>query len=305
MPSATPRIPRAAIQMNSGKKLVIVLGPTAVGKTSYAIRLAKECGSPVISCDSRQIYKEMSIGTAVPSKEELAEVKHYFIQCRSVRDYYTAGLYELDATALVEELFKTHDTLVMCGGSGLYIEAFCNGLDDFPPADPELRASLMDRLEKDGLDALRFDLKVLDPESYEAIDIANPQRVVRALEVTIGTGRKFSSYKSGTPKERPFEMEKIGLSMPREALNSRINARVDRMAEAGLVEEVRGLLPMRELTALRTVGYREIFTYLDGKCTLQEALDAVKLDTRHYAKKQMTWFGRDKSIRWVTVNANE
>jgi tRNA dimethylallyltransferase len=291
--------------MNSGKKLVIVLGPTAVGKTSYAIRLAKECGSPVISCDSRQIYKEMSIGTAVPSKEELAEVKHYFIQCRSVRDYYTAGLYELDATALVEELFKTHDTLVMCGGSGLYIEAFCNGLDDFPPADPELRASLMDRLEKDGLDALRFDLKVLDPESYEAIDIANPQRVVRALEVTIGTGRKFSSYKSGTPKERPFEMEKIGLSMPREALNSRINARVDRMAEAGLVEEVRGLLPMRELTALRTVGYREIFTYLDGKCTLQEALDAVKLDTRHYAKKQMTWFGRDKSIRWVTVNANE
>lgn len=305
MPSATPRIPRAAIQMNSGKKLLIVLGPTAVGKTSYAIRLAKECGSPVISCDSRQIYKEMSIGTAVPSKEELAEVKHYFIQCRSVRDYYTAGLYELDATALVEELFKTHDTLVMCGGSGLYIEAFCNGLDDFPPADPELRASLMDRLEKDGLDALRFDLKVLDPESYEAIDIANPQRVVRALEVTIGTGRKFSSYKSGTPKERPFEMEKIGLSMPREALNSRINARVDRMAEAGLVEEVRGLLPMRELTALRTVGYREIFTYLDGKCTLQEALDAVKLDTRHYAKKQMTWFGRDKSIRWVTVNANE
>ena len=290
--------------MNSGKKLLIVLGPTAVGKTSYAIRLAKECGSPVISCDSRQIYKEMSIGTAVPSKEELAEVKHYFIQCRSVRDYYTAGLYELDATALVEELFKTHDTLVMCGGSGLYIEAFCNGLDDFPPADPELRASLMDRLEKDGLDALRFDLKVLDPESYEAIDIANPQRVVRALEVTIGTGRKFSSYKSGTPKERPFEMEKIGLSMPREALNSRINARVDRMAEAGLVEEVRGLLPMRELTALRTVGYREIFAYLDGKCTLQEALDAVKLDTRHYAKKQMTWFGRDKSIRWVTASAN-
>lgn len=290
--------------MNSGKKLVIVLGPTAVGKTSYAIRLAKECGSPVISCDSRQLYKEMSIGTAVPSKEELAEVKHYFIQCRSVRDHYTAGLYELDATALAEELFKTHDTLVMCGGSGLYIEAFCNGLDDFPPADPELRASLMERLEKDGLEALRFDLKVLDPESYEVIDIANPQRVVRALEVTIGTGRRFSSYKSGTSKERPFEIEKIGLSMPREALNSRINARVDHMAEAGLVEEVRKLLPMRELTALRTVGYREIFTYLDGKCTLQEALEAVKLDTRHYAKKQMTWFGRDKSIRWVTVNAN-
>ena len=288
--------------MNSGKKLVIVLGPTAVGKTSYAIRLAREFGSPVISCDSRQIYKEMTIGTAVPSKEELAEAKHYFIQCKSVRDYYTAGLYELDATALVEELFKTHDTLVMCGGSGLYIEAFCSGLDDFPPADPELRAELMKRLSEEGIGALRFELKALDPESYEAIDIANPQRIVRALEVTIGTGRKFSSYKSGTPKVRQFEIEKIGLTMPREALNSRINARVDRMVESGLVDEVRGLLPMRELTALKTVGYREIFSFLDGRCTLPEAIEAIKLNTRHYAKKQMTWFGRDKSVRWITVN---
>lgn len=287
--------------MTSGKKLIIVLGPTAVGKTSYAIALAKQVGSPVISCDSRQIYKEMRIGTAVPSDEELAEVKHHFIRCRSVKDYYTAGLYELDAMALMDELFKTHDTLVMCGGSGLYIEAVCKGLDDFPPADPELRASLMKRLDEEGLESLRFELGKLDPESYAAIDIANPQRVVRALEVTIGTGRKFSSFKSGTAKQRPFEIEKIGLSMPREALNRRIDERVDRMAEDGLVEEVRSLLPLRELTALRTVGYREVFKYLDGACTLPEALDEIKLDTRHYAKKQMTWFGRDESVRWVNV----
>jgi tRNA dimethylallyltransferase len=299
---ATPTAKAAALPlMTSGKKLIIVLGPTAVGKTSYAIALAKQVGSPVISCDSRQIYKEMRIGTAVPSDEELAEVKHHFIRCRSVKDYYTAGLYELDAMALMDELFKTHDTLVMCGGSGLYIEAVCKGLDDFPPADPELRASLMKRLDEEGLESLRFELGKLDPESYAAIDIANPQRVVRALEVTIGTGRKFSSFKSGTAKQRPFEIEKIGLSMPREALNRRIDERVDRMAEDGLVEEVRSLLPLRELTALRTVGYREVFKYLDGACTLPEALDEVKLDTRHYAKKQMTWFGRDESVRWVNV----
>ena len=284
-----------------GKKLHIVLGPTAVGKTGYAIKLAEKLSSPVISCDSRQIYSEMRIGTAVPSDAELAEVKHYFIRCRSVRDYYTAGLYELDAMKLLATLFESHDELVMCGGSGLYIDAVCNGLDDFPPADEELRSALMKRLDTEGVESLRRDLAALDPESYGAIDIANPQRVVRALEVTIATGRKFSSYKSGTAKNRPFEIEKIGLSMPRDVLYARIGSRVDAMMDAGLEEEAMSLLPLRGLTALRTVGYREFFDVADGKCTVDEAVEAVKLNTRHYAKKQMTWFGRDKSVRWVEV----
>ncbi|MCI2082402.1 MAG: tRNA (adenosine(37)-N6)-dimethylallyltransferase MiaA [Bacteroidales bacterium] len=287
--------------MNSGKRLIIILGPTAVGKTAYAINMAKKVGSPVISCDSRQVYSEMKIGTAVPSPEELAEVRHYFIGCRSVLDYYTAGLYEMDAMALTEELFKTHDTLVMCGGSGLYIDAVCNGLDDFPPADKELRALLMGRLEKEGLESLRRDLAALDPESYAAIDIANPQRVVRALEVTIATGRKFSSYKRGVAKTRPFAIEKIGLTMQRDALYSRIDARVDRMMDEGLEGEVRSLVPYQSLTALRTVGYREIFAFLKGSCSLSEAVDSIKLNTRHYAKKQMTYFGRDASINWINV----
>lgn len=288
------------IQAVENKKLIIVLGPTAVGKTDYAISLAKECGSPVISCDSRQIFKELDIGVARPTPEQLAQVQHYFIATNSVTEHYTAGRYEIEALALIEQLFKTHDVLVMCGGSGLYIDALCNGLDDFPAADLKLREELSVRLEKEGIESLRFELKRLDPASYETIDIANPQRVVRALEVTLQTGRKFSEWKTLPQKQRPFEIEKIGLTRDREELYSRINSRVDKMMQDGLLEEVRGLVQYRNLPALKTVGYRELFDYLDA-ANIAEAVEKIKRNTRHYAKRQMTWWGRDKEIKWMSV----
>ena len=283
-------------------ELVIVLGPTAVGKTAYAIDLALRYGSPVISCDSRQIYREMKIGTAPPSEEEMALVKHYFIGTRSVCDPpYTAGRYELDALALVQELFKNHDTLVMAGGSGLYIDAFCNGLDAFPDVDPSVRQGLLDRLEKEGLEPLRFELRRLDPETFATIDTANRQRVVRALEVCIGTGKSFSSFKTAPSAKRPFTIRKIGLNRDRKELYDRIDRRVDLMMEAGLEQEARSLLPYRNLPALNTVGYREMFGYFDGKYPLEEAVRLVKRNSRHYAKKQLTYWGRDDSIEWTML----
>ncbi|MBR4771301.1 MAG: tRNA (adenosine(37)-N6)-dimethylallyltransferase MiaA [Bacteroidales bacterium] len=283
------------------KKLTIVLGPTAVGKTDYAISLACSLGTEIVNCDSRQIFKEMNIGVARPSAEELARVKHHFIACRPVSEPYTAGQFELDALALLDELFKKYDTVVMAGGSGFYIDALCNGLDDFPAADPELREELTRRAREEGVESLRMDLKRLDPASYEAIDIANWQRVVRALEVTIATGRKFSDFKTATTKSRPFEIEKIGLRRDRDILYERINHRVDQMMEQGLLEEARSLLPMRDLPALNTVGYKELFSYFDGSCSLDEAVYAIKRNTRHYAKRQLTYWGRDNSIRWIDL----
>lgn len=280
-------------------KLVILLGPTAVGKSDYAVDLALKVGSPVISCDSRQLYREMSIGTAVPSARQLGAVRHYFIQDHSIHDDYTAGKYEVEALALIESLFSEgHDTLVMCGGSGFYIDAVCNGLDDFPPADPVLRADLSRRLREEGVESLRMDLRRFDPESYASIDIANGQRVLRALEVYLQTGRKFSSFKTSPHKQRGFEIEKIGLTRPREVLYDRINARVLGMMEEGLMEEARSLVPFRDRPALQTVGYRELFDYFDGKCSLDEAVSLIQRNTRHYAKRQMTWWGRDDSIIW-------
>lgn len=283
------------------KKLTIVLGPTAVGKTDYAVCLAQSIGTEIVNCDSRQIFKEMNIGVARPSEEDLRRVKHHFIACRPVSEPYTAGLFELDALALLEELFKKYDTVVMAGGSGFYIDALCKGLDDFPPADPELREELTRRAREEGVESLRMDLKRLDPASYEAIDIANWQRVVRALEVTIATGRKFSDFKTATAKQRPFDIEKIGLRRERSVLYERIDRRVDLMMEQGLLEEARGLLQMRSLAALNTVGYKELFQYFDGSCTLDEAVYAIKRNTRHYAKRQMTYWGRDDSIRWIDL----
>ena len=283
------------------KKLTIVLGPTAVGKTDYAVCMAESLGTEIVNCDSRQFFKEMNIGVARPSSDELARVKHHFIACRSVTEPYTAGQFELDALALLEELFKKYDTVVMAGGSGFYIDALCKGLDDFPAADPELREELTRRAREEGVESLRMDLKRLDPASYEAIDIANWQRVVRALEVTIATGRKFSDFKTATAKTRPFEIEKIGLRRERDFLYDRINRRVEIMMEQGLLEEARGLLPMRDLPALNTVGYKELFSYYDGICTLDEAVYSIKRNTRHYAKRQMTYWGRDDSIRWIDL----
>ena len=271
------------------KKLVIVLGPTAVGKTDYSIELALGYGSPVISCDSRQIYREMTIGTAVPSASQLAAVKHYFIHTHTVTGLYTAGKYEIEALDLIERLFaEGHETLVMAGGSGFYIDAVCNGLDDFPPADLELRESLVRRLGDEGVESLRLDLKRLDPESYDTIDIANGQRVVRALEVCLMTGRKFSSFKTASVRKRGFAIEKIGLMRPREELYGRIDRRVVQMIDGGLVDEVKSLLPYREYAALQTVGYKEIFAYLDH-CAGKEYKPPVsfgpaqKRRSRHYS----------------------
>lgn len=283
------------------KKLLIILGPTAVGKSDFAIEKAKETGSPIINCDSRQIFREMDIGVARPSREQLSAVRHYFIATHSVTEHYTAGKFELEALELLQELFKTRDTLVMAGGSGFYIDALCNGLDDFPPADLQLRASLDARLESEGIGALQSQLLELDPESYRSIDLNNRQRVVRALEVTLQTGRPFSSFKRAQSRRRPFEIEKIGLVRPREVLYERIDRRVEVMMRSGLEAEARSLVQYRDLPALNTVGYREMFAYFDGEYPLEEAVRLIKRNSRHYAKKQMTYWRRDSSINWINL----
>ena len=303
------------------RRLVIILGPTAVGKTDYSIEMALKYGSPVISCDSRQIYKEMSIGTAVPSQDQLSAVKHYFIHSHTVTELYTAGKYELEALDLINRLFdEGHETLVMAGGSGFYVDALVNGLDDFPSADLQLRDELMNRLREEGVESLRMELQKLDPESYATIDIANGQRVVRALEVCIMTGRPFSSFKTSQNKKRNFEVEKIGLTRPRDVLYDRINRRVLQMVDDGLVEEVRSLVQYRELAALQTVGYKEIFDWMDFEAglvstegwgptspgdgpvtSLERAVELIQRNTRRYAKRQMSYWGRDTEIRWMEI----
>ncbi len=284
------------------RRLLIILGPTAVGKTDFSIGKALEYGSPVISCDSRQIFKDMTIGTAVPDASQLDAVKHYFIQTVPVTEAYTAGDYEQDAIALVEKLFdEGHETLVMTGGSMFYIDAVCRGLDDLPDGEPGLRKELWDRLAEEGVDVLAEELRQKDPETYSRIDVKNSQRVIRALEVCLLTGKPFSSYKTGVLRARPFKIEKIGLQRPREELYSRINGRVMEMIDAGLEDEVRTLVPYRECQALQTVGYKEMFKYIDGNCSLEEAVRLIQLNTRHYAKRQLTWWRRDPDIRWIDL----
>lgn len=284
-------------------ELTIILGPTGVGKTDYAIDLALEYGSPVISCDSRQIFKEMKIGTAPPTPEQLERVKHYFIFSNTVTDIYTAGRYEIEAMALLEELFKSHRRLVMAGGSGLYIDALCNGLDDFPAADQNLRLELSRKAStSEGLAELVAQLEKIDPEAYQFVDLQNRQRVVRAVEVTLQTGKKFSEWRQNRKKERPFAIRKIGLTRERDELYDRINRRVDIMMEQGLLKEVESLLPYRDMPALRTVGYKEMFEYMDGKITLEKAVELIKRNSRHYAKKQLTYWGRDKEIVWQNIS---
>ena len=307
--------------MMTNKKLKIILGPTAVGKTDYSIETALRYGSPVISCDSRQIYKEMSIGTAVPSAEQLSAVQHYFIHSHTIEQLYTAGKYEIEALALINRLFEEgHDTLVMAGGSGFYIDALVNGLDDFPEADLQLREELTARVKEEGVESLCQELRELDPESYATIDIANGQRVVRALEVCLMTGRPFSSFKTSPSKKRNFEVEKIGLTRPRGVLYDRINRRVLQMVDEGLVDEVRTLVPFRSLAALQTVGYKEIFDWFDYEAglvsaegwgptspgdgpvtSLDRAIELIQRNTRRYAKRQLSYWGRDKEIQWLTL----
>lgn len=284
------------------KKLLVIAGPTAVGKTDYSIEAALRCGSPVISCDSRQIYKEMTIGTAVPDASQLAAVKHYFIHSISVLDAYSSGQYEIDALALMDKLFSEgHETLVMAGGSGFYIDAVCKGLDNLPVPPPELREELTRRVREEGVEALADELKRMDPAAWKAIDIKNGQRVVRALETIIVSGRSFTEFKLAEPRKRDFEIEKICLTRPRDVIYDRIDRRVLQMIDEGLVEEVRGLEKYRNLPALQTVGYKEIFGYLDGNYSLDEAIRLIQRNTRHYAKKQLTWWKRDNAIKWIDL----
>lgn len=283
------------------KKLIIILGPTGVGKTERSLQLAESLHTEIISCDSRQMYREMKIGTAAPTEKELQRVPHHFIGNLSIHDYYSCGKFELEALAKCEELFQRHDTVLMVGGSMLYIDAICKGIDDIPKIDEELRRELDLRLANEGVDALRNELKMLDPVYYRQVDPLNHKRIKHALEVCIQTGKPFSSFHTDTKKERPFDIEKIGFTRPREELYERINLRVDKMFEAGLLEEAKALHPYKGLNSLNTVGYKELFEYFDGNWTLEYAKQMIQQNSRHYAKKQITWFKRDEEIQWETL----
>lgn len=284
--------------ISHSKTLHVVCGPTAVGKTEFAIKLAQEFGTEILSADSRQLYREIPIGTAQPSQEELAQVKHHFIANRSVEDDYNAGMYERDALALLNELFSKYNDVVVCGGTGLYIKALCDGLDEVPKANSQLRSELISKLEKEGLHSLQEQLKQLDPIHFERMDENNPQRVIRALEVCLSTGKPFSSFHQEKKTERPFAIKKIGLELPREELYKRINSRVDKMVDAGWLKEAKSVFDLRHLNALNTVGYKELFAHLNGELTFSEAIDKIKVNTRRFAKRQLTWFKKDKEIVW-------
>lgn len=284
--------------MALNKTLVVIVGPTGIGKTALAIVLARHFSTEIISADSRQFFKEMEIGTAKPSPEELAAAPHHFIDSHSIETLFSTGDFEIQALQLLEELFKKQDLLIMVGGSGLYIDAVCNGLDDLPDTDLNIREKLKEQLEKEGIASIKEQLKTHDPEYYEKVDQANPQRMVRGLEFFLSTGEKLSSYQTNSKKQRPFNIIKIGLNMDRSALYQQINHRVDKMMEAGLLEEVKGLQDYRKYNALNTVGYSELFDYLDGNITLETAIDKIKQNTRRFAKRQLTWFRRDDSTAW-------
>lgn len=279
--------------------LIVLSGPTGIGKTATGIQLAKAFGSEIISSDSRQFYRELQIGTAMPTAEELASVPHHFIGHRSIVDDYNIFQYEKDALSLLDQLFQRQPLLFLVGGSGMYIDAICNGIDDIPDTDPELREELNQQLEKEGVDSLRIELKLLDPESYSQIDLKNPKRVLRALEVCLSTGQSYSSFKKNQKKDRNFQIVRFVLSMDRELLYQRIDQRVDQMIEAGLQEEARQFYPQKSLNALKTVGYSEFFDYFDGTIPYEEAIRLIKRNSRRYAKRQLSWFHRDPDALWI------
>ena len=275
------------------KHLIVIAGPTGIGKTDLSIRLAKQHQAEIISCDSRQFYREMNIGTAVPNKTDLAEVKHHFIQNLSIENPYTVGDFEKDALTKIDELHQKNDVVIMVGGSGLYIDAVCKGLDDFPKIPTDIRARLNQRLVHEGIESLEQELNKLDPDYHKIVDKSNPHRIIRALEVCLVSGKAFSSFRKKQEKTRAFNTIKIILNRDRETLYGRINLRVNQMMKEGLLEEVKNLLPFREFNALQTVGYKELFAYFDGECNLETAIEEIKKNTRRYAKRQMTWFRRD------------
>ncbi|WP_179414906.1 tRNA (adenosine(37)-N6)-dimethylallyltransferase MiaA [Mucilaginibacter sp. E4BP6] len=288
--------------MNNNKTLIVIAGPTAVGKTAIAIQVAKHYNTVVLSADSRQFYREMSIGTAKPDADELAAIKHYFIDSHSIQENFSVGDFEKQALALLDELFKEYDAVVMAGGSGLYIKAVCEGFDNLPVADPGIRHRLNQDFTELGIRHLQERLKEVDPDYYEQVDIQNPQRLIRALEVYETTGKPISYYRKSTVNKRPFNIVKIGLNLPRDILYQQINYRVDKMMELGLIDEVKSLIPHRSLNALNTVGYSELFDYFDGNTDLESALELIKQNTRHFAKRQLTWFRKDKDIHWLEAD---
>lgn len=281
------------------KTLVVVLGPTGVGKTELCLNIAKHLESPIINADSRQIFAEMPIGTAAPTQEQQRDVLHYFVGNHSVTDYYSAAMFEEDAINLIDKLFKDkHDSLLMSGGSMMYIDAVCKGIDDIPTIDEVTREKLKNDFEKNGLDKLVEQLKVLDPEHWNIVDKKNPRRVIHALEICLMTGKTYTSFRRNTHKDRPFNILKIGLNRDREELYERINKRVLQMIDLGLIDEASKLYDFRHLNSLNTVGYKESFDYLDGLLTLDEAIRQIQSNTRRYMRKQLTWFKRDDTIKW-------
>ncbi len=284
------------------KLLIAVVGPTAIGKTALGIKLANHFDTEIISADSRQFFKEMSIGTAVPDEDELAAAKHHFIQHISIEEEYNVGLFEQEALAKIEALFTEHDVVIMVGGSGLYVDAVINGLDKFPDVDPEIRNTLTQRLESEGIESLQDQLQILDPNHYQRIDLHNKQRLIRALEICLGTGKPYSSFLARNTVQRPFNTLKIGLNAARQLIYERINKRVDVMIEKGLIEEAKGLYTKRELNALQTVGYRELFGYFAEEFDLDTAIEEIKKNTRRFAKRQLTWYRKDETIVWFDYN---
>lgn len=291
----------------ANKKLIVITGPTAVGKTQLCLRIAQTLGIPIINADSRQLFRELKIGTAAPTAEEMAAVKHYFVGTLGIDDYYSASMYEQDVMRLLADLFKESEYALLSGGSMMYIDAVCNGIDDIPTVDDVTRETLKRRLAEEGLEALDEELRKLDPEHYAIVDRQNPRRVVHALEICHMTGRTYTSFRKADQRasssgsrgqQRPFDIIKIGLNREREELYQRINERVDHMMEMGLMEEVRGLIDKRGVNALNTVGYKELFNYFEGIWSLEEAVERIKGNTRRYARKQLTWFKRDTAMQW-------
>jgi len=283
-------------QMN--KELIVIAGPTAVGKTGLSIAIALKLKTEIISADSRQMYKELTIGTGIPSPEELAQVKHNFIHSISIYDYYNASKYENEVNLLLDKLFLDHDRVILCGGSGLYIDAVCKGIDSLPEIDSEIREKVQQQFENEGIESLRKDLLKLDPASYNKIDLNNYKRIQKALEISLITGKPYSSFLTSPKKKRTYNIKKIALDMNREELYRKINSRVNEMMENGLIEEAKSLYPHRKINALNTVGYKELFNFFEGKCNLEEAVTKIQSNTHNYARKQLTWFRKDQNYKW-------
>lgn len=286
------------------KTLLLLLGPTGVGKTELSLRVAERYGCPILNCDSRQIYRGIPVGTAAPTAEEQARVKHYFVATKDLEQDYNAGQYERDALTLLDELFQTYPVIVMTGGSMLYADAICHGLDDFPSISSEIREHVQAQYRQNGIEWLQAEVQRLDPDYWEEVDQQNPARLTHCIEICLVTGQPYSSQRTHTLKQRPFRIIKIGLEREREQLYARINRRVEQMVVDGLVEEARAVYPKRKLNSLQTVGYRELFAYFDGDYDLSRAIELIQQNTRHYAKRQMTWFRRDEQIHWLNANDN-